>query len=84
MRFSRNMYILAMSAALVLSAARECVCARNREYIDAAKKVAPAVVSVINGKEVGSGVIVRREGYILTAAHVIKKATTVKVIKARY
>jgi serine protease Do len=44
-----------------------------------ARTITPAVVSVAQAGGSGSGVIVRREGLVLTNAHVVGRATTVRI-----
>jgi len=46
---------------------------------EVAEKVAPSVVSVGDGRGVGSGVVWREDGYIVTCSHVIRERSTVSV-----
>ncbi|MBU1492771.1 MAG: trypsin-like peptidase domain-containing protein [Actinobacteria bacterium] len=46
---------------------------------EVAETLAPAVVQIESGTGLGSGVIYRRDGYILTAAHVVSDSDTVSV-----
>ena len=56
-------------------------CSAQPAYYDNVKKVLPAVVRVTTGEKVGSGVIVTKEGYVLTGQHVVgaNKMATVQL-----
>ncbi len=44
------------------------------------QKCTPATVALLNGSGSGSGVVISADGLILTAAHVVDKSETVKVV----
>jgi S1-C subfamily serine protease len=46
---------------------------------DIVATVSPAVVRVIAQKTMGSGMIIDKEGYILTNSHVVKDVVSVKI-----
>jgi cytochrome c biogenesis protein CcmG/thiol:disulfide interchange protein DsbE len=49
-------------------------------YYDNVKKVFPAVVRIVSGDRMGSGIIITREGYVLTGQHVVTTSKTVTVM----
>jgi len=49
-------------------------------YYDNVKKVFPAVVRVVTGDRMGSGIIFTGEGYVLTSQHVVNTSKTVAVL----
>jgi len=46
------------------------------------EKVAPAVVRVVTNKGMGSGIIIDKQGYVLTNNHVIEGSQSIKVVLA--
>jgi peroxiredoxin len=56
-------------------------CSAQPAYYDNVKKLFPAVVRVTTGESMGSGVIVTKEGYMLTGQHVVgdNKMATVQL-----
>lgn len=51
----------------------------EQNVIRVARQVTPAVVGIAAGNQSGSGVVVRREGVIITNAHVVGRAREVEV-----
>ena len=49
-------------------------------YNDSVKKVFPAVVRIMTDTSMGSGVIITKEGYVLTSQHVVNTSKTVTVL----
>lgn len=69
-------------SAMVLFPALPVAAQRTAEeqiVIRVARQVTPSVVSVSTGRGSGSGVIIRRDGVILTNAHVVGRSTRVEV-----
>jgi len=66
--------LLFSTIALSLSA-----CSSAPAYYENVKGIFPAVVRVITADKMGSGVIVTKEGYVLTSQHVVDNNTTVTV-----
>jgi peroxiredoxin/V8-like Glu-specific endopeptidase len=67
-------------SALILTAALSLVsCSTPPAYYDNVKKVFPAVVRVVTGDKMGSGVVVTKEGYVLTGQHVVGNDKTATV-----
>lgn len=59
--------------------ATELLDAYSRAVMSVVERVAPSVVQVIAGHGGGSGVIIAPDGYVLTNAHVVERAETVRV-----
>ncbi len=51
----------------------------ERVVIDVVRRARPAVVRVKRGEATGSGVVIRKDGVILTNAHVVDDAKTVEI-----
>jgi S1-C subfamily serine protease len=47
---------------------------------DMLSKVKPAVVEVVTDKERGSGVVIDKQGYVLTCNHVVEDSQSIKVL----
>lgn len=74
----RTIVAAALCAAPFTSSAQNVV-EQERTVIDVARRTTPAVVSVSRRGGSGSGVIIRRDGVILTNAHVVGNSREVEV-----
>jgi S1-C subfamily serine protease len=68
-----------VSAPAPVDPGHEVRTAAERTVIDVARAVSPAVVSVVRDEGSGSGILIRRDGVILTNAHVVGNARTVRI-----
>jgi len=83
--FRRMAYALAVALAILTGCALGAFAGDEQKAIKAVKMVKPSVVSIqplrlgASKPGLGSGVIVSPDGYIITNAHVVKGANTIRV-----
>jgi serine protease Do len=66
-------------APLLSGTAAETLLALDQAGVQLVEKVSPSVVLIRTGRSEGSGVVYRKDGYIMTNAHVVQGATTARV-----
>lgn len=78
--YSRSVAIAQPSETPVLGgSAAETLLALDQAGVQLVEKASPSVVLIRTGRSEGSGVVYRKDGYILTNAHVVQGADSVRV-----